>query len=257
MSVATRPGESERLGATRRPEGLPVMKQRWAELLFLHWSVPAQAITALLPPGLEVDTFEGRAYVGLVPFTVTGARPTLMPALPGLSSFHEVNVRTYVHQAGSAPGVWFFSLDASNRLVVALARLSYKLPYRFARIHFTVREADPASRPPRRELRFVSQRVAGDAPDCEVNYGPTGAPAPASPGTLEHFLVERYVLYTASEGALYRARVYHAPYPLQPAWVGGVRESLVRSAGLSRPESEPLAHYASEVTVEVFGLQRL
>ena len=255
--MATIPDERERLVATRRPEGLPVTKQRWAELLFLHWSLPAQAIAGLLPPGLEVDTFEGRAYVGLVPFTVTGARPTLMPAVPGLSSFHEVNVRTYVHQGGSAPGVWFFSLDASNRVVVTLARLSFKLPYRFARIHFAVREPDPAERPPRREVRFVSQRVAGNPPDCEVTYGPAGAPAPAPPGTLEHFLVERYVLYTVSDGALYRARVYHAPYPLQPAWVGGLRESLVRSAGLSRPESEPIAHYASEVKVEVFGLHRL
>ena len=98
------------------------MHQRWAELGFLHWPVPAEALRDLVPRGLTIDTHEGQAYVGVVPFTVTGARPMLMPPLPWVSDFHEVNVRTYVHLEGTDPGVWFFSLDASNPVVVAAAR---------------------------------------------------------------------------------------------------------------------------------------
>ena len=108
---------------------------------------------------------------------------------------------------------------------------------------------------PRLRFRFVSRRVASDPPDLEVTYGPAGLPAPAEPGTLEHFLVERYVLYSWSAGTLYKARVHHFPYPLQPAVATGLREGLLRAAGLKRPEAEPLAHYAREVQVDVFPPQ--
>src|SRR5687768_2328582 len=108
----------DRLAPSRRPDGSPAMYQRWRTLSFLHWKVSAAELAPLLPPGLEVDTFEGDAWVGLVPFTMRGVRPRFLPPAPGLSAFHETNARTYVHQRGSAPGVWFFSLDAASRVAV-------------------------------------------------------------------------------------------------------------------------------------------
>jgi hypothetical protein len=125
----------DRVSPTRRPIGQrTVMWQRWADLLFLHWPVPPDELAALLPPGLTLDTFDGQAYVGLVPFTMTGVRPVWAPALPWLSHFHETNVRTYVHCRGRDPGVWFFSLDAANPVAVKIARALWKLPYHFARM---------------------------------------------------------------------------------------------------------------------------
>ena len=115
----------DRVSPTLRPERTAIMHQRWAELGFLHWPVPVAALRDLIPRALTVDTHEGQAYVGVVPFTVTGARPMLMPPLPWVSDFHEVNVRTYVHLDGADPGVWFFSLDASNPVVVALGAFAW------------------------------------------------------------------------------------------------------------------------------------
>ncbi|MGZ4809473.1 MAG: YqjF family protein, partial [Thermoanaerobaculia bacterium] len=112
-----------------KPDQQAVMRQDWHHLLFLHWEIPPSELQKMLPPGLTLDTFDGKAYVGLIPFTMTGVRPILTPPLPGISSFHEVNVRTYVHHEGRDPGVWFFSLDAANRIAVAVARRAFHLPY--------------------------------------------------------------------------------------------------------------------------------
>jgi uncharacterized protein YqjF (DUF2071 family) len=240
----------ERIAATRRPDAAPVMHQRWSELLFLHWEVPAAALEALLPPGLDLDVHDGRAYVGLVPFRVSGVRPPLLPPLPGLSSFDEVNVRTYVHRGGRDPGVWFFSLDASTRVGVATARTFFHLAYRYAEARLTV-DGD--------RRRFLSRRVSpGPVPaGCDVGYRPQGPVRRAEPGTLEHFLVERYLLYSADgERALHRGRVHHAPYPVQDAVVHPLEEDLVSAAGIARPPSPPRAHFASAVDVEIFAIHR-
>lgn len=245
-----------RVKPTKKPDEGAVMKQRWADLLFLHWAVDAPLLRAQLPAGLELDTFEGRAYIGIVPFTVTGARATWLPPLPLVSSFHEVNLRTYVRKRGGDPGVWFFALDASNPVVVQTARTLFKLPYRNAEIEMKVEDPEGrAERDARRWITFTSRRVSGDRPELDVRYGPAGAPQPAAAGTLDHFLVERYVLYTESEGTLYRARVHHEPYPVQQAVVPHVRENFLPTIGLSRPERPPLAHYAKEVHVDVFPLR--
>ena len=238
----------DRTSPTRRPAGRAALRQSWLELLFLHWSVPVQALRPLIPPRLEIDTYEGRAYIGLVPFTMTGVRPVWCPAVPGLSSFHEVNVRTYVHQGGRDPGVWFLSLDASSRVAVLVARATYHLPYRFARMSL-IRGAGG-------EVRYSSERLwPGPKPAaCAMRYWPTGPAAPAAPGTLEHFLAERYVLYAERRGRLLRGRVHHTPYPLQPAAFADLEESLVAAAGVARGTETPLAHYAKGVSVEVFGL---
>jgi uncharacterized protein len=240
----------DRIAPMVRPDGRAAMRQRWSRLLFLHWPIPAEEVWPLLPRGLALDTYAGQAWVGLVPFVVTGARPVLLPAIPGVSSFVEVNVRTYVHDRGRDPGVWFFSLDASSRVAVHVARALYHLAYRFAKMAADVRGS---------RVHFRSRRIApGPWPGtCTVEYEPRGAAVPATPGTLEHFLLERYVLYAAHADRLYRGRVHHAPYPMQEATADGLTEDLIAAAGLRRPARDPLVHYASGVDVEVFALEAL
>lgn len=243
-------GEIDRIAPTLRPRGIPVMRQRWADLLFLHWEMPPETLRRLLPPGLVLDTFEGRAYVGLVPFTMTGVRPICLPALPGLSHFHETNVRTYVIGPERVPGVWFFSLDAANPLAVVGARVFWKLPYHFADMTMACENG---------VIGYASERRwPGPLPAaCALRYGPAGPAAPAAPGTLEHFLVERYVLFACAHRRLFRCRIHHWPYPLQAATVDGLKETLVAAAGIDRPDAAPLAHYAREVDVRIFPLRRV
>lgn len=240
------------MGPTRRPRGRAAQRQRWWDLLFLHWPVSLAALRPKIPAALDIDTHDGTAYVGLVPFTMTGVRPLWAPPVPGLSAFHEVNLRTYVHHQGGEPGVWFFSLDAANPVAVAVARLAYHLPYNLARMSL---ERGPAG-----EVHYRSQRRwprTRPSAACTMTYAPTGPAAPAAPGSLEHFLAERYVLYVEHRGRLFRGRVHHAPYPLQPAQVVGLEESLLAAAGLPPATEAPLAHYAKGVSVELFALERV
>ena len=244
----------DRVTPTLEPDQQVFMYQNWHHLAFLHWEVPRAELQALIPPELTVDVFEGKAYVGLVPFTLTGVRPILLPPLPGVSSFHEINVRTYVHREGRAPGVWFFSLDANSRVAVEAARAAYKLPYFHSEIDFA------ASREPMPEVDFTSRRDDGRGPSpahAQIRYAPVEGPVTASkPGTLEHFLVERYILYSTDDShTLHRARVHHPPYPLQKAEVRALDETLIWAAGIRRPDSVPIRHYAREVNVKVYGIE--
>ena len=170
----------DRISPTREPDQQVLLHQNWHHLLFLHWEVPVHDLQALLPPRLTVDTFEGKAFVGLVPFTLTGVRPVLTPPLPWISSFHEINLRTYVHVEGRDPGVWFFSLDASSAIAVAAARAAYKLPYYDATIAL---DAEEKTNP---RIRFSSQRTdpRGTQPaNARIEYGPFEGPTgPACPG---------------------------------------------------------------------------
>lgn len=239
----------DRISPTRRPPGPVVMRQRWLDLLFLHWSVPVEPLQALLPPGLTLDTFEGRAYIGLVPFTMRGVRPAFLPAIPPLSNFAEVNVRTYVHHQGQNPGVWFFSLDAANSVAVRIARAAFKLPYFYAEM--AVKENSG-------EIHYKSRRRwPGPIPaHCVIRYEPSGEICPAVPGTLDHFLAERYILYSHANGKLYRGRVHHTPYPLQTAAVSELEEDLIAAAGIVRPDAAPIIHFARSVDVRIFPLRR-
>lgn len=226
------------------------MYQRWSTLLFVHWTVPAELLRPLVPEPLRIDEFDGRAYVGLVPFTMSGIRPPWAPALPWISAFHETNVRTYVHFEGRDPGVWFFSLEAQNPLAVVVARAFWKLNYQLARMQLFQEGA---------RVDYASTRVwPGPCPaECRVSCETLGPPAPAVAGTLEHFLTERYLLYTVAGRRLLQGQVHHAPYPLQPARATSLDDGLLAAAGL-RPSGAP-AHvlFSPGVDVEVFPLRQV
>jgi uncharacterized protein YqjF (DUF2071 family) len=185
---------------------------------------------------------------------MTGVRPVGLPAVKRLSDFHEVNVRTYVHNQGCNPGVWFFSLDAANALTVRLARGLWHLPYHFASMSLQRPEGPGTARVEYRSRRLWPGPVPGT---CEVDYQPTGTPHTSKPGTLEHFLSERYILYARRGRTLYEGRVHHSPYPLQTADVSRLDESLLSAAGIDRPDDTPLAHYAAEVRVKIFPIRRV
>jgi uncharacterized protein YqjF (DUF2071 family) len=241
----------DRIGPTRRPQGRVAQRQSWRELSFLHWRIPVSVLRPLVPAALEIDTYDGDAFIGVVPFTMTGVRPLWAPAVPGISNFHETNVRTYVHHEGGAPGVWFFSLEAASLVAVTIARTFWHLPYHHARMTL---EKGPDG------IRYTSERRSPPPLPgvCNVTCRPLSEPTAARPGTLEHFLAERYLLYAdAGGGALRRGAVHHTPYPLQTAEVTAWEESLLAAAGIARPPGEPFAHYASGVDVEIFSLDRV
>jgi uncharacterized protein YqjF (DUF2071 family) len=244
--------DAERLRVRERPPGRAVMRQIWRHLAFLHWPIAPAAIAPLLPPGLDVDTFAGDAYVGLVPFTIPLTR-TALGGVPMAPAFHELNLRTYVHRAGRDPGVWFFSLDAASRLAVAGARFAYGLPYFHARMRMDVAggEGTPV-------VDYSSRRVTGGAA-FSGRYQPVGPVAVAAPGTLQLFLAERYLLYAWTGRALRTARVFHAPYPLQPATAASVAQTLTDAARLPAAvfaPPPPLVHYARQVDVLIYPPQR-
>jgi hypothetical protein len=237
----------DRIAPTRRPDRHPQGYQRWRQLSFLHWRLPEAALRPLVPGELAIDTFEGDAFIGIIPFTMEGVRPRWAPAMPGISRFHETNVRTYVHHRGASPGIWFFTLEAANRLAVWAARTFWHLPYHHARMSLEVGDGT---------VRYESSRRRGDA-RFRGTCRPAGEPRAAAPGTLEHFLAERYILYT-QHGTLRRGQVHHAPYPLQPATLAADwDETLLAACGVARPSGPPpLVHYAAGVDVEIFALER-
>lgn len=240
----------DRIAPTRRPEGPPAGYHQWRTLLFLHWEIPADIIQAALPRGLTVDTFDGKAYVGLVPFTMSGIRPTRhLPPIPGFSAFHETNVRTYVHVDGDRPGVWFFSLDAANAAAVAAARLGWHLPYYYASMELE-QQGD--------RVDYTTRRLYPEPTPAELKIDWTIGPSlgTAQPGTLEHFLCERYYLYAQErDGSLHRGQVHHAPYPLHSAEVGNLEQTMLQAAGFKVEDRPTLpAYFSPGVDVEVFDL---
>lgn len=244
-SPAAPPQGSDRAAPARPPDRAPVLRQQWRHLSFLHWPADAAALQEMLPPGLTVDTFAGQAYVGLVPFSMCNVRPALLPPVPGLSHFHETNVRTYVLDRQGRPGVWFFSLDAASRVAVALGRRCFRLPYVFADMELGTGDGN--------QRHYRSARP-GAGPGCDLTVTFSGPARPAAPGTLEHFLIERYRLFTLAGAELQLGQVHHAPYPVQQASARIRSETLLAAAGIARTDALPLVHYAAGVDVEVFGL---
>jgi uncharacterized protein YqjF (DUF2071 family) len=228
------------------------MYQSWRDLLFLHWEYPVAAIRETLPRGLFVDTFGGQAYLGIVPFFMQNIRPRFLPPAPGISNFMELNLRTYVHDRSGVPGVWFYSLDANQRLAVEIARRFFHLPYEHAKMH-AIRSKDGV-------ISYRSTRYNGkgaDGASCVFEYA-AGAELPcAEPGTLEFFLIERYRLYASAGGRLRRGAVLHQPYPLCSASVTAWDEHLLALNGLT-PTGRPPDHIIMSrgVDVTIFPLER-
>jgi uncharacterized protein len=223
-----------------------IMAQVWHDLLFAHWPIPVETMRAAVPSSLEIDLFEGRAWLGIVPFRMSGVRLRWTPALPGLSAFPEMNVRTYV-RLDDRPGVLFFSLDATNPIAVGVARAWFHLPYFSARMT-CARDGDA--------IRYAHRRTHAGAPPAELSasYVPTGSVFHARPGTLEHFLTERYCLYAAPDARrVWRAEIHHPPWPLQPATAAIERNTMARAHGFELPADEPLLHFARRQDVVVWN----
>ena len=230
------------------------MRQRWADLLFLHWAWDAAEIQKTLPTGLTVDVFQGKAWVGLVPFFMEAVRPTGLPAVPGISNFLELNVRTYVHDAQGRPGVWFYSLDANQWLAVKLARSFFHLPYEHATMSAArnreTREVDYRNRRAgtKETSRFVYRAIAD------------GGGKPAAPDSLEFFLVERYRLFAHDSRRewLFTGKVHHEPYRVGASKVTVWDDAVLRFAALDRCGRGP-DHICAARTldVEVWPLERV
>ncbi len=240
----------DRLLIRTRPPGWPVMYQTWDKLLFLHWPVAAKRLQPLIASQLSLDTFEGRAWVSVTPFTMWGIRPVLLPPLPVLSESHELNVRTYVHVEG-VPGVWFFSLDASNALAVLGARVALGLPYFRARMRLQEQDAG---------IHFTSTRTHPGAPAARFEATwVCGDPLPSPPpDSLDFFLVERYCLYTIHWGRLSRVRIFHRPWPLRCVERLSFTSTMLESQGLPTPPADPLLHAQGEpLRVGIWPPERL
>jgi uncharacterized protein YqjF (DUF2071 family) len=214
----------------------------WHDLLFMHWPVKSEAIRTFIPQALRLDTFEGTAWIGVVPFRMSGTRPRLAPSVLWLSNFPELNVRTYVVAEGK-PGVWFFSLDAGNPIAVEMARDFFHLNYYNA--HMSCELVGES-------VRYSSVRTHRNAPPAAfvARYRPTGPVYLSSQGTLENWLTERYCLYAANRrGRAWRAEIHHARWPLQPAEAEIERNTMADQLGLILPQTQPLLHFARRLDV--------
>jgi uncharacterized protein YqjF (DUF2071 family) len=221
-----------------------VMGQTWEDLLFAHWRVPVEEVRPLVPHALEVDVHDGSAWLGITPFRLTGLRGRGTLPIPRVSRFLELNVRTYV-TIGDRPGIWFFSLDASSRLAVEVARRTYRLPYFHARMSAR-RRGD--------WVAYECSRIEEGGRVFSGRYRPEGAVFNARPGSLEWFLAERYCLYTTDErGSLARAEIHHGLWPLQPA------QAEIDLASISPLElrGEQLLHFSRRQDVVIWPLERV
>lgn len=245
------PTLEQRLEVRRRPIGRsPVMYQSWRDLLFLHWELDPREIQDSLPPGLFVDTFGGKAYLGIVPFFMRSVRPRFLPAVPGISDFLETNVRTYVYDRCGRPGIWFYSLDANQPLAVRIARRWFGLPYFDAEMLASIEDG---------VIRYlclrrgVERRFASELHCQPLDFLPSYAE-----DSLEFFLIERYLLFShrGRKSRLHCGQVHHVPYPLRSADAPRTDRRLLKLAGFQPVEAQP-AHiiFSTGVDVEVFGLE--
>ncbi len=232
------------------PTGSWALNMSWHDLLFMHWPVPADALRPLIPSALNLDTFDGNAWLGVVPFRMSGVRPRFLPAVPGLSGFPELNLRTYVSASGR-PGIWFFSLDAHNPVAVRLARATFHLPYFDARMSYR-KEGE--------EVAYRSTRTHRGAPPAEfaARYRPAGRPFESLPGSLENFLTERYCLYAADgRGNVRRGDIHHRLWPLRPAEVEVETLRMTGQIGVALPDTPPLLHFSERLDVLAWPPRKL
>ena len=223
-----------------RPWPLPerpwLQGQSWIKLLFAHWRVPPEALARVMPPQLSPEVRDGSGWLGITPFRVDGFRPHGLPPAPRLSTFPELNVRTYVTVNGK-PGIYFFSLDAASWGAVFGARRVYRLPYFRARMSM---DRDGNS------VRYRSERISRDGPPASFagSYGPTGRLGDYPDGSLDRWLIERYCLYVVDRrGRILRADIHHPPWPLQPASADIELNTMTEQIGIEL-EGEPLLHFS-------------
>ncbi len=233
-----------------RPWPLPkrpwIGVQSWHDLLFAHWPVPPHILRPLVPPQLPLDTYDGQCWVGIVPFHMSNVRPRGIPPLPGLSAFPELNVRSYVNFA-EKPGVYFFSLDAANVPAVWAARAFYHLPYYYAHMKADVRGD---------QVSYCSERFLTPA-TLKAVYQPVAPVQFHAPGTLAHWLSERYCLYTVWREHVYCCEIHHPQWPLQDAEVKISQNTMATAAGIMLPDAHPLLHFSKRQDVLIWPLQRL
>ncbi len=218
---------------------------RWVDLLFAHWPVPAEALRPLVPPGLEIDTFDGQAWLGVVPFRMEDVAPRFLPAPPGPGAFPELNVRTYVTRRGRG-GVWFLSLDAASRVTVEGARAAFHVPYFRARMSV---KTDAGW------VEYRSERIdrRGRSASFDGRYRPSGPVELAEPGSLARFLTDRRGLYAADPaGRISWTSIRHPPWPLQPAEAEVRVNTMAASHGIALPATPPLLHFAKRLDVRAW-----
>jgi len=228
------------------PESPWVMAQTWHDLLLAHWQIVHDVIRKLVPEPLALDSFHGQCWIAVTPFHMSGVRARGLPALPGLSRFAELNVRTYV-TLDDKPGVFFFSLDAANLPAVFAARTLYRLPYFHADMSVDVK---PNS------VRYRSRRYRREAEFRGV-YRPVGEVQLRRHGTPEHWLTERYCLYTVAKGRVYRGEIHHQPWPLQDADAEIKTNTMAAASGITLPDTKPLLHFSRRLDVLVWPLRRV
>lgn len=232
------------------PNGPWIMTQIWHELIFAHWPIKPEKLRLLIPSVFTLDTFEGEAWVGIVPFRMSTVHPRGIPSVPGLSAFPELNVRTYV-KVNNVPGVYFFSLEAGNPIAVFLARSIFHLPYFYATMS-SKRSGD--------SIHYSSHRIHRGAPaaDFSASYRPIAPVQFAAPDTLPAWLTERYYLYTTDrKQRAYRGDIHHRRWPLQAGEIEIGLNTLARSHQLELPDTTPLLHYSERQEVLIWPLRRI
>jgi uncharacterized protein len=224
------------MASLERPLSHVAMRQIWRQLTFLHWPYDPDLIRRFIPAGLDLDTFDDSAWIGLVPFEIYGT--------PGIPHFPETNLRTYVLGPDGSRAVWFFSLEAASLAAVLGARIAYRLPYYWARMRVTSENG---------VIHYQSRRHRPHARDAitDIAIQPGQPFAPSELTARDHFLTARYRLYTSARGALRHALIEHLPWPLARARLVDLHESLFIKAGLPPPLGDPLVHYAAELAVKI------
>lgn len=225
------------------------MTQIWQDLLFLNYPIDPELLKPLVPEALSLETYQHQAWVSVVPFLITRLRPPGVPAVPWLSSFPELNLRTYVTYRGK-PGVYFFSLDAGNLSAVWGARVFYRLPYWHADMNVNGRGS--------LIIDYRSKRIHGPKPAESIGkYGPIGPVRTAVPGSLESFLTDRYCLYAWNREKLYRSEIHHLPWPLQPAQAAIETNTVAKVAAIEIHENESVCQFSRKLKVLLWAPERL
>lgn len=222
------------------------MQQTWNDLLFAHWRYESERLRPLVPSELQLDTYDGTCWVAVAPFHMSGIRARFAPYIPGASALPELNVRTYVTYKGK-PGVYFFSLDAASHLAVWAARTTYKLPYFYATMRVAERDG---------WIHYESSRTRSAA-EFQGRYRAAGAVELRPVGSLEHWLTERYCLYTVINNIVHRAEIHHPQWPLQDAAADIQTNTVAAAAGITLPNAIPLLHFSKRLDVLIWPLKKV